>query len=168
MDEVFQKALNLSYFFLKFRPRTKKEVRDYLVKKSSPKVRSSSGRKTYPFTGEIIERVLKKLEEMYLIDDKQFAQWYVTQRSARRSKSTSLLKRELSQKGVDKEILEEYFAQNEQDENQQAMKALRPRWARLAKLPYEKRFQKAYAHLARRGFSYDVIKKTVAELEGKD
>lgn len=154
-DEDLQKALNLSYFYLKFRPRTKKELRDYLTRKA----------KRYHWSAQIVEEALSSLDEQGLIDDLAFVLWFVEQRSKRKPKSTFLLRRELLGFGVPKETINLYFDTHAHDDLIQAKKALSARWERLGRYSQKDRFKKAVAFLTRRGFSFAVIKKTIAEFE---
>lgn len=156
--EGLLKALNYAYFYLRFRPRSKKELIDYLNKKA----------KRWKWPEELVGRAIAELEELGLIDDLKFIQWFVEQRSAIKPKGVFLLKRKLSQFGVSKDIVEEYFASNEQNEVEMASKAVSFRWNQWKSLEKRERFLKAAAFLSRRGFSYDTIKSVVAKLEEKE
>jgi regulatory protein len=156
--EELLKALNYAYFYLKFRPRSKKELIDYLNKKA----------KRWKWPEELVQKAVAELEELNLIDDKKFIEWFVEQRSAVKPKGTFVLKRKLAQFGVPKETVDEYFDENEQDEAGKAQKAVSFRWRQWANLDKKERFQKAAAFLSRRGFRYDAIKTAVAKLEGEE
>lgn len=156
--EEFLKALNYAYFYLKFRPRSKKELTDYLLKKA----------KRWKWPDELVQKAIAELEELGLIDDKKFIEWFVEQRSAVKPKGTFILKRKLAQFGVPKEVVDEYFDENVQDEIAMARKAISYRWNQWRGLDKRERFKKAAAFLSRRGFRYDTIKKVVADLEEKE
>lgn len=153
--ENLLKVLNYAYFYLKFRPRSKKEMVDYLTKKA----------KRYRWPEDIVEKAIAELVEFGLIDDVKFCEWFVEQRSSVKPKAIFLLKRRLVQCGVPKEIVDEYFIANEFDEVALANKAVIYRWNQWKSLKKRERFLKASAFLSRRGFRYDTIKKTIAELE---
>ena len=157
MDDLIHRALNFSYFYLKFRPRSKKEIVDYLHKKAD----------RFSLTEAIIEQAVLSLEEQGLVDDKKFIEWFVEQRSSAKPKSEFALRQELFRFGIEKELLDEYFAEHEMPEEELAMKALRPRWRRYENMDRKMRFQKAAAFLGRRGFGFDVIKKSINFLEGE-
>lgn len=157
-NEVLSKALNRAYFFLKFRPRTRKELEDYLQKKA----------KRLKLTEAQIIKTLSKLKEQGFIDDKAFIEWYVNQRSRLKPKSRFLLGRELFKLGISREQADSYFEKHTVDEDRLASRALAPRWSRLKQLSWEKRFQRASSFLRLRGFGYEVIKKTIAEFEKKE
>lgn len=147
--------LNQAYFFLKFRPRTKKEVKNYLLKKI----------KNRHFSEAEVEKVIKKLEEENLINDQEFISWFVEQRKVGKPKGQFLLRKELQQLGAAEELVERYFLEHPFNEEEAALKALLPKWSRLKNLPLEKCFQKAVNFLLRRGFSYEVAKKTFQSLK---
>lgn len=153
MDE-FSTALNRSYFFLKFRPRTKKEVIDYLHQKQD----------RFGWKEETIQAVLKHLTELELIDDQAFIEWFVQQRSQHRPKSRFALINELVRYGISKEQAAEYLEVHNLDEAQLALEALSKKWDRFAPLDSREQFTKAASYLSRRGFSIEIIKKTIAKM----
>ena len=150
-----QSALNSAYFYLKFRPRTKKEVERNLQKKSQK----------YGWSDETIQQALTYLEEQKLINDREFIQLYVESRIKIKPKSTYALRNELTKAGIAKELLDEYFAEHEQNEEALAYEALKNRWPRYGHLDKKTRFQKAASFLTNRGFSFDTIKKTIAKYD---
>lgn len=153
-----QKALYFAYFYLKFRSRTRKELQNYLLKK----------REKYHFTDDIIEKALHELEEQHLIDDKNFIEQYVSSRTISKPKGELALRTELMKLGITKDLLDEYFLQQPLDQFAQAHQALSSRWQRFNTLDKKKRFEKAASFLLRRGFSFEIIKKTIAEMEEKE
>lgn len=158
-SEKRQKLLNYAYFYLNIRPRTVKEVRDYLVKKANQ----------FHVPLDVIDDVVDRLVELNLLNDNEFVRWYVEGKSASSKKSTFLLRQEMTRLGITKANIDEYFAGRQVNEIQPARDALASRWRRFRAFSDKKiRFQKAAAYLGRRGFSYDVIKKTIAEYEGEE
>jgi len=149
--EIFQKALNFSYFFLKFRPRTKKEVINYLNKKS----------KKYHFSQETITEVIKQLEEENLVNDKGFISWFVDQRSRAKPKSQFVLKGELLRLGIEKDLIDQYFSEHEIDEYALASLASQRKLRSLVHLSPEKQREKLTSFLLRRGFSFEIIKQVI-------
>ena len=69
---------------------------------------------------------------------------------------------------MEKEFIDEYFAKTEINEEALAEKILVNRWPRLKTLPKQKRFEKAVNLLARRGFNFEISRKTVEKLEDKN
>ncbi len=159
ISKNFSRALNLSYFYLKFRLRTEKELRDYLKKKSE---------KFSYLNADIIDKVLMNLKEEKLIDDLAFTEWFVLQRVRSKPKGEFALKQELLRFGINKDLLDDYFLQNPLNAQQDAIKALDRRWSLYSRLEKKKRFEKAANFLLRRGFPFDVAKKTIAHKEEKE
>ena len=150
-----QKALNFCYFYLKFRPRTEKEIIDYLHKHSVK----------FKFSEEDISSALERLRELRFVNDKDFIAWYVEQRQRGKPKGKPVLAQELARKGVPRDIIQEYFEDNPQDEEKQAYEALSKKWNSYRRFDPKERQQKATNYLLRRGFSYSTIKNAVARME---
>ncbi len=158
LNEDLIPLLNKAYFFLKFRPRSEKEVRDYLYKKVS----------TTHWSREAAEMVIEKLKDQELIDDRKFLEWFIRQRTALKPKSRRLLTRELGQKGIRDELIEEHFSNNSLDEESLAFSILEKRWPRFKDLTRKKRYEKAARFLMSRGFGYDTLKQAIDRLEKSD
>ena len=154
-NEEINKLLDLAYFYLKFRPRTKKEVENYLHKKSQK----------HHLSSEVINKAIKELESQDLINDKKFIEWLVEQRNRSKQKSRFALTGELLRFGIDKDLIDEYFDNHLLNEEELANRALLSSWQRWQYLPKDKRFQKAVQFLMRRGFNFEVIKKTISRLD---
>jgi len=155
MDNDLIPLLNIAFFYLKFRPRTIKETRDYLYKKV----------RTTHWSHEAVDKIIDHLIELKFLDDKEFINYLVTSRTRTNVKGVFAIKQELSRYGVDKELINEYFAKTEIDEEALAEKILTSRWPRLKTLPKQKRFEKAIGFLQRRGFNFEVSRKTIEKLE---
>jgi SOS response regulatory protein OraA/RecX len=54
------------------------------------------------------------------------------------------------------------------DEYEAAIKALRSQWRKFQNENEKKRFQRSANYLQRKGFNYGVIKRAIADLEGKE
>ncbi len=150
--------LNIAFFYLKFRPRTVKEVRDYLYKKV----------RTTHWSHEAADKVIDHLIEQKFLDDKEFIDYLVTLRTRTKVKGVFAIKQELNRFGVDKESIDEYFSNTEINEEALAEKILGHRWPRLKTLPKQKRFEKAISFLLRRGFNFETSKKTFEDLINKE
>lgn len=155
-EEYLQQALSKAYFFLKFRPRSEKEMMEYFGKKA----------RRFKWSQETIDRAIATLKEYSYIDDKAFVDWYVSSSLKLKIKSEKLIKNELIHKfGINKFLIEDFFAFNKVSDIESAIKLLSRRWSRLKKYDKKDRFKKSAEFLSRRGFSYDAIKKAFEELE---
>lgn len=156
--EVFQKALNYAYFYLKFRNRTEQEIVRYLEKKA----------KRFHWSETLISAVVESLKEQGLVDDEGFVRWFISQRNISKPRSAFILKNELMRLGIKKDMIDGYFLDHPQDEEGMAYKSLSSRWRRWTDLPVKERFKKAAQHLLRKGFSFETCKRTIAKIEGKE
>ncbi len=154
MNDDLLALLNKAYFFLKFRPRSEKETRDYLYKKIKYK----------HWSRDDADEVLKELKKEDLIDDMKFVGWFVRNRTTLKPKGQRMLVRELKQKGISDELIEKYFSVNEINEEKLALQILEKRWPRFKSLDSRSRFEKAVSFLLRRGFSFDMAKRTFEKI----
>lgn len=132
---AFSRALH----YLKFRPRSRQEIKQYLEKKGI----SPPG----------IEKAVKKLENYSYIDDEQFARSWIESRKRHRPRGEFALRHELKQKGVSENVIDRML--DGYQETEHAWKAVSPkleRWAGLGQLELKK---KIYDYLSRRGFSFE-------------
>jgi regulatory protein len=153
MDD-FQKYLDKALHFLSYRARSEKELRDKLVLKNAP--------------ADIIERVIASLKEHKFLNDVEFAKQFIEQRLRFRPKSLRIIKMELKQKGVDPEIIDEAFVnlQNSTEDLsgsdlESAKKLVERKIDKYKDLSRQEIYQKLGGFLARRGFDWDTIKKSI-------
>lgn len=165
MDTEVSRLLNLAYFYLRFRPRTVDEMRKYLEKKA----------KKFSYTVSSIDNTIEKLISQKLLDDQSFIRWFMEIRRSSQKKSTALLKNELKLRGVPSDLVSSYFEEHIIDEYDAAVKALKSQWRRFqnndltaGRNGAQKRFQQSANYLQRKGFGYGIIKRAIADLEGKE
>lgn len=150
MDDLYQKLLEAAFRFLSYRPRSEKEIRDFLTRK----VQESEGTRS-----RALEAVVERLRELGYIDDAKFALWWQEQRMLHRPKGARAIVQELKAKGVEGRGIRV-------DEHALAKKAIEkklPLWRLLPTLTQKKR---AYGFLSRRGFGADTIRRIIDEVVG--
>ena len=155
MDE-FEKLLQKTLKYLSFRPRSEKEIHDYLTKKNTPP--------------EIHNKIFSFLIENRLIGDVEFAKWWINQRMTFRMRGKRIIKLELLQKGISQEIIDEAFADADEplaSDLELAKNLVRKRLPRLKDLPVKTIYEKLSGFLARRGFGWETIKKSIDEVLGE-
>jgi regulatory protein len=145
---TLQDCLDAAYYYLSYRPRSEGEIRQWLHKRG--------------FAGEVTEEAIAKLRDQNLSDDLAFAQFWKDNRLSFRGKSRRSIEKELRDKKVASEIIEQVT--NDIDDDQTAYKLGSSRLPSLAQLDYPNFRRRLGSYLAYRGFSYEVIRDTVARL----
>lgn len=157
-DEFYKKILDYCINFLSFRPRTEKEVTDYIVKKISTK-------QEIPFQqakdSKIIPEIIKKLKKYKYINDKDFITWWIKSRNDSKQKGMRLIKLELRQKGIAKELLDQIVT-TDGDQMELAIKALTKKKAKWQRTDPKQLKGKVLYYLASRGFDMDTISHAFA------
>ena len=143
-----QDCLDAVYYYLSYRPRSEGEIRQWLRKRGFP--------------AEVTETAIARLREQNLSDDLAFAQFWKENRLSFRPKSKRLIERELRDKRVDAEIIEQVT--KDIDDEEIAYKLGSSRMPALAHLDYPAFYRRLSSYLTYRGFSYEVIKRTVSLL----
>ena len=143
----FQKTLDKLLRFATLRPRSEKEIKDWLIRK---KVHES-----------IHSELFNKLKRLDLLDDEKFADWWVEQRQEFSPRAKRILYYELRIKGIKKEIIEEVLDGLTLDEEKIAKGLLEKKMYRWKNLEKREQKQKMSEFLARKGFEWEIIKKVL-------
>ena len=145
--KLYQRALE----WVLVRPRSERELRDYLYKKIYEKKLD----KNY------IDRIIEKLKDKKYVDDLKFAEYYVENRFSKKGISLKRLKMELLKKGVSKEIIEEVLAGSSRNEEEEIKKVILKKRSK-----YDD--EKLTAYLVRQGFQYDLVRELVRQTSEMD
>jgi len=157
---------NLAIGYIARRPRSEKELRDYLFRK---KVEEA-----------ITEKIIEKMRRLNFINDTDFAIWWVNQRQeSSRPKGERAIKFELYRKGIAKEIIEEAFSSESLDGTEKvseldlALKSGSKKEKSLNGLEKRKFYEKLARFLAGKGFNWEITKQAIEILwekwyNGKD
>ena len=143
----FQKTLDKLLKFATFRPRSEKEIKDWLKRK---KVYQSLNRELF-----------NRLNRLELVDDTKFARWWVGQRNEFRPRGKRALETELRIKGIKKEIIEGALSSIKIDEGKIAKGLLAKKAYKWKNLPKREARQKMGQFLSRKGFSWEIIEKVL-------
>lgn len=119
------------------RPRTEHELRSRLMAGDAPP--------------GVVDRVLARLDQLGLVDDRAFARQWVEERSRRHG--PAVLVSELQNKGVEREVAEEAVAAAGLDEEAQARELAARLVVKVARRPLREQRFRLRAMLARRGIS---------------
>lgn len=146
-DSDFGKFYDRTLMWALLRPRSNWEVQDYLRRKTD-----DEGLQT-----AVHEQLLAK----GYVDDKDFAERWVSNRRLLKSVSKLKLKQELLKKRVPKEIIDETLEADETDETE-VLKTLIEKKRRISRYQND---QKLMEYLARQGFHYGDIKASMKEID---
>lgn len=150
-------ARTLEYCLM--RPRSAREVRDYLYRKTQArkyKTKKGEIREREGVSRSVADRVFERLSEKAYIDDANFARWWVENRHQRKGISSRKLRSELAAKGVDSAIIDDALQEGGRSDEEELAKIIAKKRSRY---PDETKF---IAYLARQGFSYDDIKTALS------
>lgn len=128
--------------YLSRRIRTEKEIVDWLHKKNASE--------------EEVSVILKKLKDLKLVNDLEYAGSFIRTRSLLKPRSIRVLRLELKQKGIGKEIIEKALSDNPVDEKQLAKDLVAKNIWRWERFDEKERSQKIREFLIRKGFFVDI------------
>lgn len=151
-EKELQKAKDVAYRFLSYRPRSKKEVVQRLELRG--------------FGEKIIKTVLNTLEEYSYINDEKFAPDWANYRLENRPVGKRRLVNELREKGIAQEIIEKTITETykKRDESKMTRELAERRLVSYKGLDDKVIRRRLFAFLMRRGFSIDDSRKAIDEV----
>jgi len=159
--KFYQRALEYALI----RPRSVKEMNDYLKRKTLSQKARVRNRKTGEYQTVLkkgydiglIEPVMQRLCDRGYVDDERFAQLWIENRSTVKGISIKKLRIELKSKGVSEDIIQRCLNESPRNEREELRKVI----ARKSKRYSDE--QKLIQYLLRQGFDYsDVIEELSA------
>lgn len=150
--DTIEKSYSKAIHYLGYRMRTEKEMRDYLKKQE--------------VDHEHISIIINRLFDRDLLNDVEFANMFVRTRINTTSKGPTLVRQELTVKGVSSHIASEAIvAYTYEVQYEKALQTAKKRMNRTNRNSLRKQIQQLQAYLMRNGFSGDVIRDVVAEVQ---
>lgn len=148
-EDERQEAHERALAFLHYRPRSETEVRRYLLGKG--------------FVEPVVQDVLTRLRRSELLDDGEFARFWVENRQRFRPRGRRALRYELTTKGLSEEDIADALEGVDEEETAYALaRAQAEKWAALAPRELQRRLGQ---YLARRGFAYSVVADVLLRLK---
>ncbi len=133
------------------RDRTRQELSKALKAKNVPE----------KVAGEVLDR----MQDVGLVDDTRFAESWVRSRQQRRGLSKMALRRELSDKGIDRDTIDETLQSVEvDDEYSAALMLVEKKLRSMSGLEPHVQKRRLFGALARRGFSSGLSSRVIHEL----
>lgn len=162
-NENLLKLLDRAIIFLSFRPRSEKEIEDYLAKKIAV---DSGVSFSQAQNSSLIEKIFVKLKKYNYINDIEFAKWWLASRSTSRPKGINFIKIELLKKGVSRQIIEKVL-KGAPNQLKMAEKSIEKKIKTWQKIPVFDQKRKIYNYLASRGFEQEIIEEIFAKYAKK-
>lgn len=148
----FSYGKNLALYYLSFKARTEKEVREYLKK--------------YDIDENMSSQVIANLKEDNWINDGQYAYAIINANQLSGDKGPYVLTQKLTQKGISKSTIEEILREFDFSEvAQRVANKLLKKYER--KLPARALQDKIIQNLTNKGFSYSDAKSAFDELDSQ-
>jgi regulatory protein len=170
-ESQFGKAYERTLNYVMIRPRSEKEIKDYLTRTYMyPKPKSYVNKKTgervflkqevdKASVQQIIDRVTQRLTDKGYIDDEKFTKSWVQSRMMHKKPSKRKLEQELYAKGIDQTIIATVLQNEELNEKSNMLKLVNKK----RKLVRYQDDQRLIAYLLRQGFNYEDIKDTLRD-----
>lgn len=155
-ESQFGKVYTRALEYALIRPRSQREMRDYLYRKTRD-TRTKEGAVRKGVSTMLTQRVFERLQEKGYINDQKFARFWIENRNVGKGISKRKLQAELQAKGIDRTIIDELLSESERSDENEIQKIIAKKSRRY---PDE---QKLMMYLARQGFSYDDIKQALTE-----
>lgn len=157
-DNDYQRLRDYALKLLSFRPRSRKEMEDKLFLYAKKK----------KILETAVVSVVDGLIDVSLINDKEFASWWREERLKRNPKGKKIVRFELLQKGVSREIIDSIFGEKKtEDEYDAAKQFIQRKVRRVGALPEKDLKLFVSRLLLRRGFDWDVINRVIDSLGEK-
>ncbi len=117
------------------------------------------------YSDDVIQGTIGFLKEKRLVDDEDFSRLWCESR-LRVPLGLRRIRRELSAKGIDKEIIDACISriQEEYSESETVVRLAREKFEKIKKDAPEAARKRVYAYLIRRGFSPDAVTDAVSGL----
>ena len=138
-------AYDTALHLLSYRPRSEREIRQRLRRRG--------------VGPEVIDETVQRLLAVHYLDDAAFAQFWRESRENISPRSRRLVRAELLSKGVDAETATSSV--EAMDDEESAYRAASRRLKALQGVDEDVLFRRLAGFLTRRGFGYDVVRRTV-------
>ena len=147
-SEDFLKCKDCAFYYINKRRHTKKELVDKLIKKD--------------YSVSVSNEVADYLEEAQYIDDSDYARRYILDAVKIKKHGSVRIKRDLSMKGVERQIIDRVMEDLELDTNSVLSDLIISKASNMD-LNDEKQLNRLYGFLLRRGFKFSDINEALYE-----
>ena len=151
MNRNFKNPLTYALYLLELRDRSVGEIKDKMRRKK--------------FSNDEIVKTIDFLLLKNFLDDKKFADRFMKEKRDLQHWGSYRIKMELRKKHISDEIIDELFSNQSENLEIENAKEAADLWRRKnSNCPPEKIYQRLGSYLSRRGFSYDIVKDIINDL----
>jgi regulatory protein len=152
-EKVVTRARNTAYRLLTYRPRSRAELTQKLQDRK--------------FDQTVIEAVVVYLERLGYINDRQFSEQWATSRLRLRGFGRRRIEQELRNKGIGRDIIAGALSSvfGAETELETARGAAEKKINSMKSADGETRRRRLAGFLERKGFSFEIIRKVIREME---
>ncbi len=147
-EDTVKYAKEIGVAYVAYAPRTRRQLEQHLAKKG--------------IDAQSIAQAVETLERYSYLDDAAYVREFV--RSYGEKLGAGAMRQKLMERGVERQIIEENMELSQEGQQAAALALAQKLRRKYADQPEQKRRQKMFAALARRGFSYDDIRAVLGEL----
>lgn len=151
-EDTVKYAKEIGVAYVAYAPRTKRQLEQHLAKKG--------------IDAHSIAQAVETLEKYSYLDDAAYVREFV--RSYGEKLGAGAMRQKLMERGVSRQVIEENLQLSQEGQQAAALALAQKLQRKYADQPEQKRRQKMFAALARRGFSYDDIRAALGELGEED
>ena len=154
-DSELEKAIDIAYRYLSYRARTVSEVAEKLKKRQ--------------VTPENIEKVILKLKDLKLLDDRSFAISMSKEIVRLRGCGPYYIRGKLRQKGIDNTIAEEAAAAAFSEESERSVAIrLASKKMKGQQLSSKKERERLSRFIKAKGYSWDIVKEALEYIDDRE
>lgn len=147
-EDTVKYAKEIGVAYVAYAPRTRRQLEQHLAKKG--------------IDAQSIAQAAETLEKYSYLDDAAYVREFV--RSYGEKLGAGAMRQKLMERGVERQVIEENMELSQEGQQAAALALAQKLRRKYADQPEQKRRQKMFAALARRGFSYDDIRAVLSEL----
>jgi len=147
-EDTVKYAKEIGVAYVAYAPRTRRQLEQHLAQKG--------------IDAQSIAQAVETLERYSYLDDAAYVREFV--RSYGEKLGAGAMRQKLMERGVERQIIEENMELSQEGQQAAALALAQKLRRKYADQPEQKRRQKMFAALARRGFSYDDIRAVLGEL----
>ena len=144
-EDTVKYAKELGMAYVAYAPRTRRQLEQHLEKKGIDR--------------QSIAKAVATMEKYAYLDDAAYVREFV--RCYGERLGVGAIRQKLAERGVDRQTIEENLSISQQSQRAAAQAVAEKLRRKYASEPEQKRRQKMFAALSRRGFSYDDIRAVV-------